>query len=88
MMRHSARDHEEHRCSGDRGSVIGMDTHSKDGGSRNADGNVPYVNSNPDNRKVNVNWYNLDNSNSAGGVRREVSTQEHPARVRDFVSGI
>lgn len=86
-MRHSARDREEHRCSGNRGSVIKMDAHSKEEGSRNADGNVPNVNWNPDNRKVNVNWYDLDDSHPDGGVRREVSTQERPARVRDFVSG-
>lgn len=54
-----------------------MDIHSEDG-SRDAGGNVPYVNWNPDNRQVNVNWYNLDNANSNGGVRREVSTQSIP----------
>jgi len=64
-----------------------MDVHSKEEGSRDADGNVPNVNWNPDNRKVNVNWYNLDNSHPDDGVRREVSAQEHPARVRDVVLG-
>ena len=32
-------------------------------GSRTADGNVPNVNWNPDNRQINVNLYNPDNAN-------------------------
>ena len=41
-------------------------------GSRNSDGNVPKVYWNPNNQNVNVNWYNVSNSNSDYGVRREV----------------
>jgi len=40
-------------------------------GSRNPDGNVPNVNFNDD--KVNVNYYNPDNSNENLRVRSEVS---------------
>ncbi len=52
-----------------------MDEFSQKGGSRNSDGNVPNVNWNLDNQKVNVNWYNVDNSNAANGLRSEVSAQ-------------
>ena len=75
-MRHGARDHEKRRCLGNRDSVRWMNARSKDDGSRNLDGNVPDANWNPDNRKVNVNWNDLDNSNQSGGVRREVSAQK------------
>ncbi|MDB4984414.1 MAG: hypothetical protein JWM20_593 [Patescibacteria group bacterium] len=53
-----------------------MGARRKDG-SRNSDGNVPNVYLNTDG-KVNVNWYNLDNSNAKNGVRREVSTNIPP----------
>jgi hypothetical protein len=42
-------------------------------GSRNQNGNVPNVNFNSDNRKINVNWYNPDNSNDNLRSRSEVS---------------
>jgi len=42
-------------------------------GSHNQDGNVPNVNWNSDNRKVNVNWYNPDNHNDYLRSRSEVS---------------
>ena len=42
-------------------------------GSRNSDGNVPYVGWDSDNRKVYVNWYNPDNSNDNLRSRSEVS---------------
>lgn len=47
---------------------------------------MPNVNWNPDNRQVNVNWYNLDNVNQNGGVRREVSMRPCSAsRVLHYV---
>lgn len=55
-----------------------MNAHGKEDGSRDSDGNVPNVHWNPDNRKVNVNWYDPDNSNQDGGVRREVSARKIP----------
>lgn len=42
-------------------------------GSRNSDGNVPNVNWNGDNRKLHVNWYNVDNRNDNLRARAEVS---------------
>jgi len=42
-------------------------------GSRNADGNVPNVNWNADNGKLNVNWYNPRNANGNLRARAEVS---------------
>ncbi len=42
-------------------------------GSRNSDGNVPYVYWNRDNDKMYVNWYNRDNSDSRMRARSEVS---------------
>lgn len=42
-------------------------------GSRNRDGNVPNVNWNADNRKLNVNWYNPQNANDNLRSRAEVS---------------
>ena len=50
---------------------VKMDAYIQNGGSRNSDGNVPYVNLNRDG-KVNVNWNNLSNSNPNYGTRREV----------------
>ena len=48
-----------------------MDVHIQNGGSRNSDGNVPYVNLNHDG-KVNVNQNFVSDSNPSYGVRREV----------------
>jgi hypothetical protein len=42
-------------------------------GSHNANGNVPNVNWNSDNRKLNVNWYNPQNANDNLRSRAEVS---------------
>lgn len=42
-------------------------------GSRNRDGNVPNMNWNADNRKLNVNWYNPQNANDNLRARAEVS---------------
>jgi hypothetical protein len=42
-------------------------------GSRNADGNVPNVNWNPDNGNLNVNWYSSGNANANLRSRSEVS---------------
>ncbi len=41
-------------------------------GSRNSTGNVPNVNWNSDNDKLNVNWYNPDNRNDNIRTRAEV----------------
>lgn len=41
--------------------------------SRYSDGNVPNVNWNSDNDKLNVNWYNPDNANDNLRGRVEVS---------------
>jgi hypothetical protein len=43
-------------------------------GSRNSDGNVPNVNWNSDNAKLQVNWNNPDNRNDNLRARAEVST--------------
>ncbi len=40
--------------------------------SRNSDSNVPNVYWNPDNGKVKVNWYDVDNANPTNGLRSEV----------------
>jgi hypothetical protein len=45
-------------------------------GSRYSDGNVPNVNWNSDNRKVNVNWYNPDNADDNIRSRSEVSAKK------------
>lgn len=50
---------------------VNMDVHIQNGGSRNSDGNVPYVNLNHDG-KVNVNQNFVSDSNPSYGVRREV----------------
>ena len=42
-------------------------------GSRSVHGNVPNLNFNPDNRKVNLNNVNPENRNPNIGVRRVVS---------------
>jgi hypothetical protein len=42
-------------------------------GSRNVNGNVPNVNSNPDNQTVNVNWNSPDNADPHLCARSEVS---------------
>lgn len=49
-----------------------IEDYTQKSGSRNADGNVPntYLN---DNGKFNVNWNNLDNTDSKYGIRSEVS---------------
>ena len=47
-------------------------------GSRYSDGNVPNVNWNRDNRKVYVNWYNVDNANDNLRTRAEVSSLKEP----------
>ena len=44
-------------------------------GSRSEDGNVPNMNFNPDNRKVNLNNVNPENRNPNIGVRRVVSNE-------------
>jgi hypothetical protein len=41
--------------------------------SRYSDGNVPNANWNDANRKVQVNWNNVDNRNPSNGPRAEVS---------------
>lgn len=51
--------------------------------SRNMDGNVPNVNWNPNYQKVNVDWYNVGNSNPQYGLRREVSAK-NPVLDRIF----
>ncbi len=49
----------------------------RSGKTRNADGNVPSVNWNGNNDKLNVNWYNADNRND--NLRsREKSRQMPP----------
>ena len=45
-------------------------------GSRNRNGNVPNVNWNASNRKVNVNWYNVGNRNDNLRSRSEVSASK------------
>jgi hypothetical protein len=57
---------------------------SQKDGSRNSDGNVPNMNWNDS--KVQVNWYNLDNSNSDYGLRSEVLTSS-PTILWGFVLG-
>ena len=42
-------------------------------GSRNSDGNVPYVYWHSDTGEVNVHWFSVDNSLSAHGLRQAVS---------------
>lgn len=59
----------ERRFLGNR-KVGDTDECSQKDGSRNSDGYVPGVNWNDS--KVQVNWYNLDNSNSDYGLRSEV----------------
>ena len=51
---------------------------SKESGSRYSDGNVPNVNWNSYNGKLNVNWYNPGNANSNLRSRSEVSKKEIP----------
>ena len=52
--------------------------------SRNLDGNVPNVNWNGDNDKLNVNWYNPDNCN--GNLRSRRSLQEEKPLIRVFLN--
>gem|GEM_PF-7031891 len=57
--------------------IIGaMDESRQKTGSRYADGNVPNVNWNPNDRKMNVNWYNPDNANDNLRSRQKFSKKK------------
>lgn len=53
-------------------------------GSRNSDGNVPNVNWNSDNDKLQVNWYNPDNANDNLRGRSEVSKIKNKGFLNPF----
>ena len=52
--------------------------------SRNSNGNVPNVNWNGYNGKVNVNYYNPDNANGNLRARAEISVNKPPIRAYLF----
>jgi len=55
-------------------------------GSRYRDGNVPNVNFNSNDRKVNVNWTNPDNAND--NLRSRQKFQKEKSASADFLSDI
>ena len=70
MMRHIARNREKTQRLWQQ-RISDTDELAQEDGSRNADGNVPYVYWNPDNRTVNVNWYDVRNANPRDGLRQK-----------------
>jgi hypothetical protein len=60
------------------------DEYSQKDCSRDSDGNVPSMYFNPDNAKVNVNAYNVDNVNPTNGLRSEVFAK-NPVTPEFFV---